>query len=726
MGHFCAGNTTNGYKNWRMMDVKNRISTLFGRSLLLVLLVGIWRTAYAGSGFFIEAEDADVIYRSNIDSNHAGFTGRGFVNFLNEIGSYIEWNIRLPENGTYEVGVTFANGGTARTMGIFVNGSLDRQGFSFPSTTTWPNWQTIRFSVKFSAGMNTLRLVSSNPDGGPNIDKIYISSEEVDMNVRPVAYDDTLHLSKNQQVLVFPLENDVDFNGDDLTVSSHTQPRSGSLVLMPDGRSLLYKPTEGFTGMDDFSYAVTDGAGSDTGRVVMFVEDMDWSVLMADMIVNTKTPATVGAWNYTVGLLLEGVLRVYKRTGNQDYLHFVRDWAMLHISEDGTIDVPLSSLDNMMPGFMILHLYKETGIERFRWAADQICANFDTYPRTSENGFWHKKELTGELWLDGLYMGMPFLATYGSMFGEKDVAYDEVVGQFSVYLGHLMSEETGLPVHGYDEDGSAGWSKSPLKRSPYHWGRSIGWVVMALGELLDIIPADDPRRQLLIDYYIPLLKALTEYQHPVTGMWYQVVDRREDPGNWPETSCTMMYTLALKKAVQSGFLDASYLSSSDLGYMGVLSKVSRKSDGKVFLTDICEGTGISSDLSYYYNRARNTNDNHGLGTFMIMNEAVVYGNDPWTGVKKENWVGRGGGKVKPHLYPNPCVDRITIEMGGYYEGMVTEIYSLQGVLVSRAEWPGRQRAFQLPTTELSPGMYICTIILPGYGTETVKFLKIQE
>jgi unsaturated rhamnogalacturonyl hydrolase len=713
-------------KKWKMIGVCFRPKPVFRRLLFLFSLLGIFESSSAGSGFFIEAEDADVIYRSNIDSNHAGFTGKGFINFLNETGSYIVWNITLPGSGMYRVDVTFANGGSARTMDIMVNGTLAIQGFSFPTTTTWPNWQVTGFNVSFSSGLNTLKLISSNPDGGPNIDKIYISSDEVDMNMRPVASDDTLYLAKNQQTLVFPLANDVDLNGDALAISGHSQPRSGSLFLMPDGRSLLYKSKEGFTGVDDFTYAVTDGTGNDTARVVVIVENIDWSVLIADMIVYTKTPATVGAWNYTVGLLLEGVLRVYKRTGNRDYLNFVRDWAMLHISENGTIDVPLSSLDNMMPGFMILHLYLETGIERFRLAAGQIRANFDTYPRTSDQGFWHKKELKGELWLDGLYMGMPFLATYGTMFNEKDIAYDEVVRQFSVYLGHLMNNETALPVHGYDEDGSAGWSKSPLKRSPYHWGRSIGWVVMALGELLDIIPASDPRRQVLIDYYVPLLKALAVYQHPVTGMWYQVVDRMEDPGNWPETSCTMMYTLAMKKAVQSGFLDDSYLTCCDLGYMGVLSKISRNSDGKVNLTDICEGTGISSDISYYYNRARNTNDNHGLGTFMIMNEAMVYGNNPWTGIKRENWVDKGGVEIKSHLYPNPCYDRINIDLAGYYENMVTEIHSLQGVLLSRSEWPGRQRVLQIPTSALPEGFYMCTISVPGFRSGTLKFRKIQK
>lgn len=146
---------------------------------------------------------------------------------------------------------------------------------------------------------------------------------------------------------------------------------------------------------------------------------IDWSVEVSNMIISTKTAATVGGWQYEEGLLLEGILRVYKRTGNQQYLQFISDWAQIHIAPDGTIDQPLNSLDNLMAGFMILHLYKETGIPRLKLAADKIRQRFDTYPRTSDSCFWHTTTLQNELWLDGLYMGMPFLATYGAYFNDQ-------------------------------------------------------------------------------------------------------------------------------------------------------------------------------------------------------------------------------------------------------------------------------------------------------------------
>jgi unsaturated rhamnogalacturonyl hydrolase len=41
----------------------------------------------------------------------------------------------------------------------------------------------------------------------------------------------------------------------------------------------------------------------------------------------------------------------------------------------------------------------------------------------------------------------------------------------------------------------------------------------------------------------------------------------------------------------------------------------------VDLTNICEGTNVA-DINYYLARKRNTNDFHGIGAFLIMNEEL--------------------------------------------------------------------------------------------------------
>ena len=78
----------------------------------------------------------------------------------------------------------------------------------------------------------------------------------------------------------------------------------------------------------------------------------------------------------------------------------------------------------------------------------------------------------------------------------------------------------------------------------------------------------------------------------------------------------------IARGIERGYLPSTYKPVADKGYAGVLQKISVGSDGLTKLTDICEGTNVG-DLAYYYGRARNTNDFHGLGAFLIMNEQFM-------------------------------------------------------------------------------------------------------
>jgi unsaturated rhamnogalacturonyl hydrolase len=61
--------------------------------------------------------------------------------------------------------------------------------------------------------------------------------------------------------------------------------------------------------------------------------------------------------------------------------------------------------------------------------------------------------------------------------------------------------------------------------------------------------------------------------------------------------------------------------STDKGYRGVLASITRNPDGTISMPNICEGTNVG-DLAFYLARARHTNDLHGLGAFVIMNEQM--------------------------------------------------------------------------------------------------------
>jgi unsaturated rhamnogalacturonyl hydrolase len=94
------------------------------------------------------------------------------------------------------------------------------------------------------------------------------------------------------------------------------------------------------------------------------------------------------------------------------------------------------------------------------------------------------------------------------------------------------------------------------------------------------------------------------------------------PDNWLETSSSSMYSYVTAMAVERGYVDQSYMNVARKGYNGVLTKISLGADGLTNITDICEGTNVS-DLAYYLARKRNTNDFHGLGAFLIMNEKFI-------------------------------------------------------------------------------------------------------
>jgi unsaturated rhamnogalacturonyl hydrolase len=144
---------------------------------------------------------------------------------------------------------------------------------------------------------------------------------------------------------------------------------------------------------------------------------------------------------------------------------------------------------------------------------------------------------------------------------------------------------------------------------------------MAVTNVLDAIPANHPRRPALLDIFRKLAAGLEKYQDPATGRWFQVIDKGDRSDNWTETSCSSMFTYALSRGAQQGYLDPHYAGVAQRGYEGVLAKLSVGSDGRTNLADISVGTNVG-DYAYYVARDRATNDFHGLGAFLIMNEQL--------------------------------------------------------------------------------------------------------
>ncbi|MEU3627593.1 family 88 glycosyl hydrolase [Amycolatopsis coloradensis] len=363
------------------------------------------------------------------------------------------------------------------------------------------------------------------------------------------------------------------------------------------------------------SLAVPGAAAATPGSV-------DWSRAVVDSTMKRYTPATLGGWGYTRGLYLYGQYLVYRRTGERRYLDYILAWYDRFVTESG-ISNGFTDLDAMRSGQMFPLLYTATGQAKYRTAADQLRRRFPTYPRTSDGGMFHATSKTGQLWADGVYMAQPFLALYGKTFGDPGYCYEEAAKNVVVYFDQLKEPAKGLLYHAYDEDGSESWASGEGRHSKYHWARAIGWLGMASIDLLEILPEGHPRRRRLVDVVKFLAAGYTRWQDRASGRWFQIVDRGGDKDNWLETSASAMYTFLLSRAVQRGYVGTEYGPVAAKGYRGVLSQVSTGSGGLADIENISEGTNIG-DTTYYYGRKRNTNDFHGLGAFLIMNEQLGF------------------------------------------------------------------------------------------------------
>ena len=226
----------------------------------------------AQTEIIFQAENADTIFHGRLDNSHNGYTGIGFTDLDNEEGSYLVWNIDIPQDAEFKLTVRFANGGVDRTMHIIMNDILIKENYNFPSTVEWTTWDTTSFNIDIASGINSFKMVGSNPNSGPNIDCIMLYNPDLDLVFKPVAKNDSIRISINQVILIDVLNNDYDYD-DELTITGFSQPQNGTVEKLSQQEMLKYKPDPGFIGQDEFTYTITDGVDVDSAKVVVNIHD---------------------------------------------------------------------------------------------------------------------------------------------------------------------------------------------------------------------------------------------------------------------------------------------------------------------------------------------------------------------------------------------------------------------------------------------------------------------
>lgn len=323
-----------------------------------------------------------------------------------------------------------------------------------------------------------------------------------------------------------------------------------------------------------------------------------------------------GRFHYHQGVFLSGVERTFKLCGEEKYINYIKAWLDSLIDEKGQIpSVKDDQFDDMQPAILLFDLYKKGNEERYKIVLDRFAEVVDMWPKNARGGFWHKFFRQNQMWLDTLYMIGPFMVMYADMF-DKPYFYEVIYQNMNLMRQNMTDEKTGLLYHAWDDSKAVDWANPITGTSSEFWGRAIGWYAVSIMDILDYIPADHPRRAEFISAEQDILKALVQYQDEKTGLWYQLVNRVGEKGNWLENSCSCLYTYALAKAIEKGIVDKSYAANMQRGYQGVIDTLTFEGEDLI-LSNVCIGTGVG-DMQFYFDRPTVANDLHGMGAFLLM------------------------------------------------------------------------------------------------------------
>ena len=304
-------------------------------------------------------------------------------------------------------------------------------------------------------------------------------------------------------------------------------------------------------------------------------------------------------WSYVMGIELEGMLDTYLRYGGEDIRRYCQEYTDTMIYQDGNIrgfNILDYNLDNIRTGHFVTRMYQKWPETKNLKAMQLMMRQLQDQPRTiADRVFWHKAIYAYQVWLDGIFMGLPFrvlTAPITTPAKAKDI-YDDAVNQLVVTYQRTLDPVTGLNRHAYDETRKTFWADKGTGLSQHCWGRAQGWYTMALIEVLDALPQDYARRQEVIGLLVKDFDAILKWQDKRSGLWYQVMDSPDRDGNYLESTCSAMFTYALLKAYRKGYVGDKYRDAGIKAYKGMIRNfIKVHPDKTISLTECCSVAGL--------------------------------------------------------------------------------------------------------------------------------------
>lgn len=334
-------------------------------------------------------------------------------------------------------------------------------------------------------------------------------------------------------------------------------------------------------------------------------------------------------WNYEDGCILLAAIQLYEVTGVERYRDFVLEFLNEYITPQGEIknyNRENYKLDDIAPGRALIFAYEQTGEECYRKAIDVLLKQLEEQPRIKEGNFWHKKIYPNQVWLDGLFMALPFYMACDTKLG-KNEHYVDICKQYQLVVDKMFDKEKELFYHGYDESKEVFWADKESGCSANFWLRAIGWFLVGCVDTMEEMDRklyDDFRQ--LADIYKQGIRGVLKYRDAESGLFYQVVDGAAIDGNYLETSGSAMIAASILKACRLKVLLREKYQEIGEGILeNIIEQKLQEVEGVLTLKDNCsvaglgpEGdTGRDGSVAYYLSEKVISNDKKGMAALFM-------------------------------------------------------------------------------------------------------------
>jgi unsaturated rhamnogalacturonyl hydrolase len=232
-----------------------------------------------------------------------------------------------------------------------------------------------------------------------------------------------------------------------------------------------------------------------------------------------------------------------------------------------------------MHGNSLIELYNHYPSTWIKADADNLAFFLlERHTKTPSGVLPYRQSNKNSVLVDTLGMICPFLTKYGVRFNYQP-AVDLASKQLREFIDKGISSDFNLPYHGYNY--------LPEKNlGGDGWGRGLGWFLLGIIGVLELLPKSDVNYQFFLGFYRSLIEQVFNKQGKCGAFSVQLLDERSTP----DSGATGMIAYACAKGVELNLIDKTYFEHCIKAFEYILSVTDK--DGRV---QECSGEALGAN-----------------------------------------------------------------------------------------------------------------------------------